>query len=120
MLVSLRFACLAVLRMSGRAAVLARSDQATDAEILIAPAIPVLIPQMARDSPNSRHCELAYLFAGLYVHSMTVIVNSVVRSGSRAALNRIFAATVTVGGLSNRVPISQLCTSSAPLGWRCR
>jgi hypothetical protein len=37
--------------------------------------------------PKSGRCALAYLFAGLYVQSVAVIVNSVVRSGSRAALN---------------------------------
>src|SRR5512146_1578399 len=36
--------------------------------------------------PNSGRCALAYLFAGLYVQSVAVIVNSVVRLGSRAAL----------------------------------
>ena len=37
--------------------------------------------------PKSGRCALAYLFAGLYVQSVAVIVSSVVRSGSRAALN---------------------------------
>ncbi len=37
--------------------------------------------------PNSGRWALAYLFASLYVQSVAVIVNSVVRFGSRAALN---------------------------------
>jgi hypothetical protein len=41
--------------------------------------------------PKSGRCALAYLFAGLYVQSVAVIVNSVVRPGSRAALNAEYA-----------------------------
>jgi hypothetical protein len=48
--------------------------------------------------PKSGRCALAYLFAGLYVQSVAVIVNSVVRSGSRAALNAEYLCLFVPGG----------------------